>query len=541
MKKSSFVEGTFLSTFAIFLVKILGMLYVIPFYAMVGIKGAALYAYAYNIYVIFLDISTVGLPIAISKIISEYETLEQYEAKERAYKIGLKIVTIVTLICFTLLFVFAPNIGQLLLGDLQGGNTIEDVALVIRVVSLSLLIVPFLSVTKGYLQGHKIISVPSTSQVIEQVIRIGIILIGAFLSVYVWNLELPFTISIALSGAFIGALVAYIYIYIKIRKDKTLKPKSTKKDAITNKEITKKIFSYSIPFIIINTVFSIYNFVDMVFIMRTLEFLKFKASDIEFITSSITTWSGKISMIVATIAMGMTVSLIPIIVEAFTKKDFKEVNFKLNQALQIIVFISLPMTIGISMLSTPIWNIFYGLENNMGPTILSIAIFVTLFGNLFMISSSTLQSLNKFKLVYKATILGLLLNMLLDIPSILLFNQFGLAHIGASVASIIGYSSSFLYILYKLNKEHDLNYKNTLNLLKDILIPIILMIAVVLISKELIPVNYDSKISTIIYAGIVSLLGGSTYILYTIKTKVLQRTIGEKNYNKIMKKLHLKK
>lgn len=193
------------------------------------------------------------------------------------------------------------------------------------------------------------------------------------------------------------------------------------------------------------------------------------------------------------------------------------------------------------MLSTPIWNIFYGLENNMGPTILSIAIFVTLFGNLFMISSSTLQSLNKFKLVYKATILGLLLNMLLDIPSILLFNQFGLAHIGASVASIIGYSSSFLYILYKLNKEHDLNYKNTLNLLKDILIPIILMIAVVLISKELIPVNYDSKISTIIYTGIVSLLGGSTYILYTIKTKVLQRTIGEKNYNKIMKKLHLKK
>ena len=53
MKKSSFVEGTFIATFAIIFVKILGMLYVIPFYAIVGVEGGALYAYAYNIYNMF--------------------------------------------------------------------------------------------------------------------------------------------------------------------------------------------------------------------------------------------------------------------------------------------------------------------------------------------------------------------------------------------------------------------------------------------------------------------------------------------------------
>ena len=67
LRKSSFVEGTFIATFCIVLVKIMGMLYVIPFYKMVGTQGAALYAYAYSIYNMFLDISTVGLPIAISK------------------------------------------------------------------------------------------------------------------------------------------------------------------------------------------------------------------------------------------------------------------------------------------------------------------------------------------------------------------------------------------------------------------------------------------------------------------------------------------
>ena len=92
MKKSSFVEGTFIATFAIIFTKILGMFYVIPFYAMVGVQGSALYAYAYSIYAIFLDISSAGLPIAISKIINEYQTLGMMDAKVRAYQLGKKIM-----------------------------------------------------------------------------------------------------------------------------------------------------------------------------------------------------------------------------------------------------------------------------------------------------------------------------------------------------------------------------------------------------------------------------------------------------------------
>ena len=69
MKKNSFIEGTIIATICIVLVKILGMLYVIPFYAIVGSTGAALYAYAYNIYGLFLEIATAGVPNAVSKII----------------------------------------------------------------------------------------------------------------------------------------------------------------------------------------------------------------------------------------------------------------------------------------------------------------------------------------------------------------------------------------------------------------------------------------------------------------------------------------
>ena len=68
------------------------MLYVIPFYKIVGSSGGALYSYAYNIYLIFLGISSAGLPDAIAKIISEYNALGYDDAKSRAYKIGKKII-----------------------------------------------------------------------------------------------------------------------------------------------------------------------------------------------------------------------------------------------------------------------------------------------------------------------------------------------------------------------------------------------------------------------------------------------------------------
>ena len=110
LTKSSFIEGTFIATLAIIVTKILGILYVIPFYATVGVKGGALYAYAYNIYVLFLDVSTAGLPNAVSKIINEYNTLDMQEAKVRAYKLGMNLVRFIATVAFLILFIFLSSL-----------------------------------------------------------------------------------------------------------------------------------------------------------------------------------------------------------------------------------------------------------------------------------------------------------------------------------------------------------------------------------------------------------------------------------------------
>ncbi len=541
MKKSSFIEGTVIATFAIVITKILGMLYVIPFYALVGVQGSALYAYAYNIYVIFLDISSAGLPVAISKIIKEYNTLSLMDAKVRAYKLGKKIISIVSIVAFLILFFFAEGLATLIIGELQGGNTIEDVTFVIRCVSFAILVIPFLSVSKGYLQGHNIINVSSISQVIEQVVRISVILGGSFLALHVFHLSLTTSVGIAVFGAFVGGLAAVLYILRNMRKNNKELGflEVEKKDDITDKQIIKKIMSYAIPFIIIDVAVSIYNFVDMVFISRTMTYLGYSASTTEFITSSVATWSGKISMIVNSIAMGLTVSLIPNIVEAYTLKKWNLVESRLNKALQIILVVCIPMVLGISLLSKPIWSIFYGTsELELGSLVLSIYIFVALFFNLYMITSSTLQSLNKFKAVYLTTLFGYATNAILDVPLMILFHSLGFEpFIGAILASILGYSVSIFTTLFVLRKQHKLKYLETLKMLGRIVFPILVMCGVVLLLKMVVPVNYYSKVSSILYVGVISVLGAIVYLFLAYKEGLLTTIFGREYLNRIIKKL----
>lgn len=542
MKKNSFVEGTVIATIFIFLVKILGMLYVVPFYSIVGSRGAALYSYAYNIYLIFLSISSAGIPNAISKLISEYETLGYLEAKTRTYKISKKIISLLSILSFMLLFIFAKPIAHLIIGDMTGGNTINDISFVIRCVSVSILVVPFLSITKGYLQGHKIMTPSSVSQLIEQVVRIAIMLLGSYLIYKVFNGTLTLAVGISLLGAFFGALAADLYLLIKIKhnkKDLHL-DKEYKKDSITNKEIIKKIASYSIPIIIINLITNVYSSTDMILVSRTIQHLGYSTSDVEFITSSISTWCPKISMIINSIVLGMTMSLIPNIVSSYVKKDYKNVNLKINKALQIILYTSIPMTVGISILSTPIWTIFYN-TNKYGGLILSINIFTALLVNINISTSTMLQSMNKFKAVYLSVILGFVTNGILDVPLMYLCKYIGIeSFIGSIIATCIGYFLSIGVSIYYLKKESKgLKFKSTINLTYKMLFAVIIMFMVLFTLNKVLPFNLYTRSSAMITTIINSIIGAIIYIFITYKLNVINEVFGKEFINKIKNKLHL--
>ena len=379
MRKNSFIEGTIVATLGIILVKVIGIIYVIPFNAIIGEQGGALYGYGYTIYQLFLSISSVGFPFAISKLTSEYNALGYRRAISDTYNIALKIISGISIFIFIILFIFAPQIGKLIIGNQTGGNTYEDIAFVIRAVSFAILIVPFLSVTKGFLQGHKYITPYSMSQVIEQVVRVLIIIIGSYLCMNVFNLPLKYAVGISVSAAFFGGLVAYIYLRKRIKQSNLL-PKNPKPDPtiITKKEIVKKIFAYSIPFILISIVNNMYTTVDMILLSRTMsDILKLNVNVIESIIGVYTTWGTKLNNIILAISTGLVTSLIPNIVDSFTKNDIDDVNDKFNKAIQCVLLVIVPMTLFLSLLVEPVWTLFYG-SSYYGPLVYKVFVFTAL-------------------------------------------------------------------------------------------------------------------------------------------------------------------
>ena len=539
MKKDSFLKGTLIASIAIIITKILGILYVIPFYKIIGENGGVLYSYAYNIYNLFLNISTAGIPIAISMIISEYVTLGKLDAKERTFSVGRKIILTFSIISFLVVFIFSDYLAMFLVNGVEGANPIKDISLVIKAISISLIITPYISVLRGYLQGHKFIAPGSISQVWEQVIRIAIILIGSYLSINVFHSSIPVGVAVALTGAFFGALGAYIYLKVKINKNKDLFEVDDKKDAISNKSLGKKIVFYCIPLIIISITNDLYTIVDMKLIIKGLYMIGFSAEKCELISSIVCTWAPKICMIISAISMGLITSLIPHIIESYTKKDYKASNSIFNQAISTIVVVALPLTVGIMILSSEVYHVFYG-SSIYGPKILAISAIVSIILSTLSVMNTALQGFKKFKLVIISTLIGLVLNALLDIPMILLLDKLNLTpYFGTSIATIIGGLTSMTIILVYLKKELNFEYFPIIKSISKAIIPLMVMTLVVF-GISFIVGKPSSMILIIVKIGIIGIIGMIIYLFLLYKNGGLYLIFGKEQIDSILKRIHLK-
>ncbi len=538
MKKNNFMQGAFIATLGIVITKIIGILYVIPFYGIIGDKGGALYGYAYNIYNIFLNISSAGIPLAISKIISEYNALGLYGDKERAFKIGRRIAIVLSIVCFSFLFFFAPTIAYLIIGDISGGNTIDEITFVIRIISSAILIVPILSVYRGYFQGHKYIGPTSVSQVIEQIVRVSFILIGSYLAMKVFNLSLTTTVGIAVFGAVVGAFASYYYIVRKYYYNKKEFEKGANvKKTIKDEDIFKSIILYALPLVFIDVFKSIYNSIDMMTVVRCLvNNIGYNIIDAESIMSIISTWGSKLNMIVTSIGVGIVVSLVPNLSESIVVNNKKEINKKVNRTFEILLMFVLPMTVGLSMLSKPVWIIFYG-YNELGFTTFSYSIYAALFLSLFSMAITIVQIFKDYKFVIISLIVGLLTKISLNIPLIYLFNYLKLTpHFGNITATILGYFIPFCMCIICIKKKYKVNFHDFLVKLPHILFGTVLIIASILLLKTFIPIYSLSRISNIIIIFIYAFIGIMVYFLYLWKMGIFNEIFGNNVFDRIKKK-----
>ena len=543
LNKNSFMQGAFIATLGIVISKILGMIYVIPFYAIIGESGGALYGYAYNIYSIFLSISTAGIPLAISTMTSEYNTLGQYANKEKTFLIARNYLTVIGVICFIILFVFAEGIAYLIIGNNTGGNSVSDISFVIRAISLSILVVPTLSVYRGYLQGHKFITPTSKSQILEQVIRVSIIIIGSFIAIKVFNLETKYAVAIALLGATVGSLISWMYLAIvrKRHKDEINTHLDKEKVTISSKAIFKKVLLVAYPFIFCDVCKSLFNSVDTFFVVRTLTSVGYETTVAESVMSVISTWGNKLNMIVVAIGTGFAVSLIPNITESVVKKDYVDVNKKINQTFKTLLYTTIPMTLGLSFLSVPLWNSFYG-ASTYGPIVFRFSIMVALVTVLLSSTQVITLTLKEYKILIPSILAGLALNAVLDVPLMLLIHHLGgYAFYGATLSTCLGHILTICLVLHFIKKKYKLNFKSSIKSGIYSFIYTIVMILALKVLTLIIPLYNSDRLISILIVIVYALIGGGIYFLLTYVGGLFKDVFGNNFIKNMLKRFNKKK
>lgn len=538
MKKNNFIDGAIISTLCLIICKILGLIYVIPFYRIIGTQGGALYSYAYSIYAVFLNLSTVGIPSAIAKIISEYDTLSYKYLKEEAYKIANKMLSGIGFLSFLVMFFASNIIANSIIGGVSGGNSVESVSIAIKVVSLALLIVPKLSILKGYFQGNRYIKEGSISAIIEQLVRVLVIVIGSFVTVKVFNFSIEYAVYVAVLGASIGALVSYFYLKKKSKPifiENKVESITKEEKKISKKDIIIKIIVYAIPFVIMSMLTSAYNVVDTFTVVKTLTNLGYSTSVAETTIGVISTWGSKLNMIVVSISIGITSSLIPNVVGSYTKGNYKDINEKLNITFKMLLYLTIPMAFGMSILSKPIWHIFYGIDI-LSTDIFRIYILQVVVYGLFTTITTITQSMNQTKITIGALTGSFLLKLILNIPIMNLLKVINIhSYYGPIITDMISVGLSLIITLLVLKKNFKFSYREIIYFLLKVLLGLIAMVTVLLLLKE-IYFDYSTKLLSILTIVIYTLVGALVYFFVTSRFKLLQSILGDDYIKKIKSK-----
>ena len=430
----------------------------------------------------------------------------------------------------------------MIIGGVEGGNTVEDVTMVIRVISTAVLVVPFLSVSKGYLQGHKIMQVSSIADILEQLARVIVILAGSFLTLKVFHLSLNTAVGVAVFGATAGALVAYFYVFLKIKKSKDLKrnEKATLAEKkITNKDLVKKIIFYAMPFVIISLLQSVYVLVDVFTVVKGLVGLGYTTTISENVVSVIQTWGSKLNMIVMSISTGIITSLIPTIASAYAVRNMKEVNGKVTQALQSLFLVTIPLSVGISFMSSAVWTVFYGYDE-LNSSIFKLLILSQIPLSVCSVMVNTNQSMNNTKATITALGLSLIFKIILNVPFMHLFNFLGLEAYFATISlNILIDTTASIYLLYKVKKETNISYTRSLRTLIKVIMCTLIMILGLSIMHLFIPSYSVSRFGSILYIILYGVVGMVIYFFVAYKSNTISEIVGKEFVSRMISKFKI--
>ena len=522
-KKEGFMQGVVTLMFSQVLIKILGLVYTLYLTNRPGFgdKGNGICASGYQIYALLLTISSIGLPSAISKLVSERTAVGDNKGANRIFKIAFATFAIIGLVGSLLLFFGAKVIAN---NWLQ----IPEAEMTLVALSPAVFFVTIASVMRGYFNGRQKISIGAKSQTLEQVFKTLLTIIIVEVVAILSNVSTEWMAAGANLATTLATFLgfSYLFLYYKSeRKEIATEIKNTVNYQYERvSEVIKKILFVSIPITLTAIMSSINKNVDSFTVVRNLK--KFLPEDIA--TAQYGILGGKVDTLTSlplAINVAFATALVPAISAAKARKDNKTITQKTSFSLLVSMLIGLPCTVGMFIFAQPILNLLFPNAND-GALILQISSLTIIFTILDQTINGALQGYGKLMIPTISLAIGvfgkLILNLvLIPIPSIGVY--------GAAIGSVACHMVAFTIAINALRKNIKLDLTFSKFVIKPILATTIMGICSYFIYSTLsgIIVERLATIIAIVVAVIIYVLAVIILKIFT-KEELKMMPLGDK-------------
>ncbi|MCF0120657.1 MAG: polysaccharide biosynthesis protein [Oscillospiraceae bacterium] len=384
-KNKSFIQGAAILAAAVVLCKALGAVYKIPLYNWLGSAGTTTFTVTYNVYSLLLTISTAGIPIALSRLISAAIARGRTKQVARYYNVAMPTFIIIGLICMAVMFIFAKQFANFMgVAEIEQG---------VRVLAPAVFFSCIVSIFRGYTQGFEDMVPTAVSQVIEVIFKIivGLTVVYIFMKS---GLGVAARSSGAITGAVVGmGLTLPAMVYFKRKTDDKLRLIACEDDYLdsysgTLKELMKVSIPITASILILNIVLLINTKVIIARLQTGSGFSYDEAMDLEGVRSMAMTFFNLPNAFIVPV----TTSVVPAISAALAVNRYKNARSVMESALKLNNLFAMPAGFGMAVLAGPIFNGFFWGNNQLGVKMLFVLGFASYFICLQLITTSMLQA-----------------------------------------------------------------------------------------------------------------------------------------------------
>lgn len=349
-KSNTFFGGAAILAISIAIVKVIGALYKIPLGRILGDVGFGHFNNAYAIYNLLLMISTAGLPVAMSKTISEANALGRRNQVHRVFRVALVTFIILGAISSLVMFVFAQQ-----LADLQGDSL---AAPAVRVMALSCFFVCTMSAYRGYAQGHSDMVPTAVSQVLEALTKLIVGLVLAWYLLYL-GFGSEFSAAGAIGGVTASGFVSLVYLMIRHHRRNRRDGENASDTPDRAGRILKTLLAIAIPITLSSSVVPITTYLDTVQVQNLLQSALGYSEELAVSLYGCYQKAVTIYNLPAAFMVSLTACIVPAVSAALTRKDTLGAGKIAESALRVGALLALPAGVGLSVLSAPIIQMLY--------------------------------------------------------------------------------------------------------------------------------------------------------------------------------------